>query len=531
MGTKKGTRCVIAIDLGTSGAKVALVTAHGRVLGWEYTPVPVYLLPEGGAEQDPEDWWRSITKSVKRLMARRLVPREAVEAVCTSAMGEETVPVDRNGKCLMRSMSWMDSRAADHVRELVGGPIALEGYDVFKMVRWVRTTGGAPSKSGKDPAGHMQFIKRERPDVFERTYKFLNSLDYVNMRLTGNFVASLDSIMTSWATDTRNIASVTYSEPLLKIMGIPRDKLPELVRSTDIVGTLRPQVAREWGVPEKVKVAGGSIDVSASAVGAGTVEDYRACLYLGTSSYLVAHVPFKKTDIFHGMASLPCAVPGKYLLMNNQTTAGGNLTFLRDRILYHKDALLKEGRKPDVFKIFDEICAQVPPGSNGVVYTPWLYGERTPVDDHLIRGGIHNLSLENTRGDIIRAVFEGVALNTRWMLGPAEKFITRRMDPIAMTGGGASSDIWCRICADVLGRTIRQVKDPIQVNARGAALIASVALGHISFSDVPGLVEIRKVYEPDARNRALYDGLYPVFLKLYEKNKGIYHRLNRHKRV
>ena len=524
---QKTKRSILAIDHGTSGAKVALVSTLGEVIAWEYEPVTLYLLAGGGAEQDPNDWWRSISTAVKRLLGKGLVPPQEIEAVCTSSMGEETVPVDRNGNCLMRSMSWMDSRAAEHVARLIGGPIRVEGYDVRKLIRWMRITGGGPSKSGKDPAGHMQYIKHELPEVYERTYKFLNSLDYVNMRLSGEYVSTHDSIMTSWVTDTRDPHNITYSDSLVKASGIAREKYPNLCRSIDIIGTLLPDVAQDWGLSREVKVVAGSIDISSAAVGAGAVEDYQAHLYLGTSSSLAAHVPFKKTDVFHSMASLPCAIPGKYLLMDNQTTACGNLTFLRDKILYHKDALLQEERKPDVFKIFDEICARIPAGSNGLIYTPWLYGERTPVDDHLLRGGIHNLSLGNTREDIIRAVFEGVAFNSRWMLGPAERFIGRRMDTIHMVGGGAMSDIWCRIHADILNRTISQVKDSIQSNARGAALIAAVALSHIRFSDIPELVTIKNVFDPDPRNRALYDDLFEVFVEIYKKNKGIYARLNR----
>lgn len=519
--------CILAIDLGTSGAKVALVTVHGEILGWSFVPVKVYLMPGGGAEQDPEEWWAAIGQAAKELLAREIVPREAVQAVCTSSMGEETVAVDKGGRCLMRSLNWMDSRGAAQIRKRMAGPIALDGADVFKLLRWVRLTGGCPSKSGKDPAGHILYIQQERPAIYAQTYKFLNSLDFVNLRLTGEYVATADSIMPAWVTDNRRIHAIDYSPVLLKTLGIEQDKLPTIVEGTTVIGQLRPAVASAWGLPSGVKVVAGSIDTCASAIGAGAVEDYQACLSLGTSSYLVAHVPFKKTDIVHNMASLPSAIPGRYLLMNNQSTAGGNLNFLRDKVLYHKDELLHEEQQPDVYKIFDAICARVPAGSRGLVYTPWLYGERTPVDDPYLRGGLHNLSLEHTREDMLRAVFEGVALNARWMLGPAERFINRAMDPLILAGGGASSAVWCGIYADVLNRTIRQVQDPIQVNARGAALIAATALKAISLADIPALTRYAGTYTPRPEYRALYDERFEIFKRLYRSNRGIYHRLNR----
>ena len=145
----------------------------------------------------------------------------------------------------------------------------------------------------------------------------------------------------------------------------------------------------------------GSPDVPVAAIGSGAVRDYEGHCYIGTSSWISAHVPFKKTDILHSVASLPSAVPNRYFIANEQEVAGGILNWLRDNIIYHKDELLLEEKVPDVFKIFDSIAEKVPAGSNRVICTPWLYGERTPVENHLIRGGLHNVSLTTTRERIL----------------------------------------------------------------------------------------------------------------------------------
>jgi len=237
-------------------------------------------------------------------------------------------------------------------------------------------------------------------------------------------------------------------------------------------------------------------------------------------------VPFKKTDILASLASVPCAIPGRYLLTALQATAGGNLTFLRDKILYHKDELLQEEDLPNVYQIMDRIAARTPAGSNGVLYTPWIYGERAPAEDFTVRAAIYNLSLENSRADIIRAVLEGVAFNTRWLLRPFEKFLGRSANRINIVGGGAASDVWCQIFADVLDRRIRQVKDPIQANVRGAAFIAAVGLGVLSYDNVPELTEYQREYEPTPAHRAVYDMYFTEFVNIYKQNKGIYRRLN-----
>jgi xylulokinase len=220
-------------------------------------------------------------------------------------------------------------------------------------------------------------------------------------------------------------------------------------------------------------------------------------------------------------------VPGRYLLTALQATAGGNLTYLRDNILYHKDELLQEADVPDIFKVLDQIATRVPTGSNGVMYTPWIWGERAPVEDRTLRAGLYNLSLNNTREDIIRAFLEGIAFNTRWLLSPVEKFLGRKVNSINIVGGGAQSDVWCQIFADVMNVEIKQVADPIYANARGAAWIGAVGLGEITFSDIQQLVQFKASYGPRSESRALYDEKFEIFQQIYKQMKGIYQRLNR----
>jgi xylulokinase len=344
--------------------------------------------------------------------------------------------------------------------------------------------------------------------------------------LTGEFVASFDSILTSWVTDNRDPDSIQYNDSLIRTLGIDREKLPEVVSCTKVIGNVRSDIANALGLPSNVKVVAGAIDNTAAAIGAGTVADFAPHLYIGTSSWVAAHVPFKKTDIASSLASIPCAVPGRYLLTALQATAGGNLTFLRDNIIYHKDELLQEADVPDIFKVLDQIADRVPAGANGVMYTPWIWGERAPVEDRTLRAGLYNLSLNNTREDVIRAFLEGIAFNTRWLLSPVEKFLGRKVSSINIVGGGAQSDVWCQIFADVMNVEIKQVADPIYANSRGAAWIGAVGLGEIKYADIPQLVQFKQVYQPQAQNRALYDERFEIFKQIYKQMKDIHRRLN-----
>jgi xylulokinase len=238
-------------------------------------------------------------------------------------------------------------------------------------------------------------------------------------------------------------------------------------------------------------------------------------------------VPFKKTDVLHNMASLPSAIPGRYYVACEQECAGACVAYLRDGLVFPDDGLATGPRPAEAYQLFDKVAAEVPAGSERVLFLPWMYGERTPIEDHSVRGGFLNLSLKTRRPCLVRAVLEGVAYNSRWLLECVERFCGRRFEWLNFIGGGARSDLWCQIFADVLDRTIRQVKDPVQANTRGAGLVGSVALRLLSFSDIASRVEIARTFQPNPAHRAIYDGLFREFLQAYKRNKGIFSRLNR----
>ncbi len=250
---------ILAIDLGTSALKTALISISGKVMGWEVQEIPLIVLPDGGAEQDPQDWWQAFLTTAKRLIQKDLVPVESIVAVCCSSQGECTVPVDADGKALMNVISWLDMRGARQLHKITSGTFNVAGYNIFKLPRWINLTGGVPTLTGTDPAAHMLFVRDEYPEIYKKTYKFLTALDYMNLCLTGKFVATPDSILTSWVTDNRDSAHITYDDGLLKDCGIAPDKFPELVQCTTVIGDLKQDVARTLGLKEGVKVVAGRL--------------------------------------------------------------------------------------------------------------------------------------------------------------------------------------------------------------------------------------------------------------------------------
>lgn len=518
---------VLAIDLGTSGPKVALVTVHGRVRDCRVGTITTHILPGGGAEQDPEEWWTAVRTTTHQLLADHPNAVANIKGIGCTSQWSGTVAVDGHGRHLMNAIIWMDSRGAPYAQAITNGKIKIEGYGLRRLFTWLRLTGGIPVRSGKDSIAHILYIKHHYPEIYRQTYKFLEPKDYLNLRLTGLFASSVDAITLHWLTDNRDIDHIHYDPTLIQYATMDRDKLPDLKRAVDILGPLQAEAAQELGLPPHIPVIMGTPDIQSAAIGSGAVRDYEPHLYIGTSSWLTCHVPFKKTDLFHNMASLPSAIPGKYFIANEQETAGACLAFLRDNILNADDALACDQPVGNMYAIFDAMVAQAPVGSEKVIFTPWLHGERTPVDDHLVRAGFYNLSLRTTRAHLIRAVFEGVAYNSRWLLQYVEKFAKRPLNNIHMIGGGANSAIWCQIHADVLNRTIKQVQDPIEANVRGVGLLTAVALGYTTFADINTQVPIVQVYEPDPANRQIYDELFATFETIYRQNKKIYTQLNR----
>jgi xylulokinase len=320
-----------------------------------------------------------------------------------------------------------------------------------------------------------------------------------------------------WVTDNRDIHDIRYDDVLLERCGLDREKLPNIIPANSVLGTLKPQVAAEFGLPESVQVVTGSGDNHSAVIGSGAVRDFDGHCYIGTTSWISCHLPFKKTDLFHMMASFPAALPGKYLLLAQQGTGGECLKYLRD-VLFADDALS--------FDDLSRLAESSPPGANGLVFTPWLTGALTPADDHFTRSAFFNQTLKTTRADYVRAVMEGVACNLRWLLPYTEKFVGRRFPDLRFIGGGAQSDLWCQILADVLDRQIHQVAQPRQANVRGAAFAAFLALNRIQIDDVPGLVPLQRTFTPSSSAKNVYHERLTTFIEYYRRNKGIYTKLN-----
>lgn len=522
--TAGGAQYVLAIDLGSGGPKVVLVSSRGELVASTRRTTRTILLPDGGAEQDPEDWWQAITSGAREILAQRLVPAENIVAVSCSTQWSVTVPVDRAGHHLTNAVHWMDTRGAPYTRAITDGLIKVAGYNAHRLWHWLRLTGGVPTNSGADALAHILFVKHGRPEVYRQTFKFLEPMDYINLRLTGRFSASQGTVYPYLLTDNRDNLRIDYHPRLLRWSGIDRDKLPDLAPVDSVLGPLRPEVADAWGLPQQVQVVAGTSDSQMALLGSGAVRDYQGHLCVGTSSWLSCHVPFKKTDIARFLATMPSAIPGRNMVMAEQGAAGKCLEVFGRQWLFPDES--GDGKPFDLYGRLFELAERSHAGSGGLLFLPWLNGAGPPGGTGETRGGFLNQNLQTTRADAVRAVLEGIAYNLRWVRDAVERFVRRRFETLNFIGGAAQSALWCQIMADVLDRPIRQVAEPNYAIARGAALHAWLALKRMTLDDLERSVAIAHVYHPRPENRAVYDRLFKEFVNSYKSNRRMFARLN-----
>ena len=538
-----GEPWILAVDLGNGGPKVAVVSLQGEVRRTAMRPVQVHIGLDGAATQDAVEWWQLLQEAAREAIEGADADRARLHAVAITGQWASTIPVDRHGEPVGPVLLWADTRARDLSARVVGGAVNVSGYAPQKVLPFIRITSGAPSLNGADPTGHALLLRERMPTIYAKTATLLEPVDYLGLRFTGRAAATPASMAASWLTDNRPGAAHGYVDALVTRTKRDRARLPELLPTGSVLGPLLPEVAEALGVAaslvgDGVPVVCGTPDVHAAVVGSGAVAPYETHMAISTTSWVSSRVPFKRTDLLHSIAVIPGLDPYHPLVANNQETGGAALQWLREQIIAPHDGLIGGGSgigasgaaEEKLDPTFEEMLARAataPAGSEGLLFMPWLNGERSPVDDKVARGGWLNVSLRTDRAMLIRSVLEGVAYNARWLFESYEKFLKRDVPRVRLLGGGAQSALWCQIYADVLGRPVEQVTDARHAQLRGAALWARISLGELRLEDVPDLVPAAETFVPSAHTRMTYGDAYAEYTKLHGTLKGLYGRLNK----
>jgi xylulokinase len=531
---KLSDKVFLAYDLGTTATKAVLVSNDGEFLASEVEQYETIFPKKGYAEHNPEDWWRTLVLTTKNLITRTSIDPTNITALTFSSQMQGLMPVDKQGSPLMNCMIWLDSRGSELIHKLWPWPRVM-GYSPYRLFRkFLKITGGAPGLTGKDQIPKILWLKKNHPDIYEKTYKFLDVKDYIVFRLTGKMATSTDLAHVWWLLDTRKKDGKPrneWSKTLCKMYRIDMEKLPEIRKPTDNIGTLTKEAVEALGLLETTPIVCGAGDMTTAAIGSGAILEGELHCQIGTSGWVAGHVSKRKVDINHYTGCVGSAFPDQfYLVTGHQEIAGAALEWTKNNLLYFKEEL-EEREKKQIYEIFDELVADCEPGAKGqggtnLMFMPWLFGERCPLDDDHVRGGLINLSLDHDRRHLLRAVFEGVAFNARWALETVENLYSP-VNSLAIIGGGAKSSVWCQIYANVMNKTIRRVKEPQEAGALGAVIIAKMALGEIhDLKEIKKFCHYDKEFTPSPENRELYDELFKQFKKLYSNNKKWFKRMN-----
>lgn len=515
-----GRPWVLAVDLGTGGPKVGAVGLDGELLATSFTAVDTQRTLDGGSEQDVHLWWAGIRRGVADFLAGGVVDGTDLHAVGLTSQWSSTVAVDAAGEPVGPCLMWSDHRGARHAAAAVGGPVA--GLDPRVAAQAIRYSGTVPLTTGECPLGHELFLRHDRPDLYARTRALLEPVDYLGLRFTGAVAATPASQFFASVVDNRPHRPPRYVPSLVARLGRDPALLPPLRPTGALLGTVLASVANELGV-RPAPVVCGVPDFFAAYLGSGAVHPFHGHLAVSTTSWVTCRVPRKRVDPIHMMASVPGVVPGSYLVINDQASAGYCLRWWLDR--QAEVAASVDGSVPDYDTVLSA-AAQVPRGSDGVLFLPWLRGEHTPVDDRRVRGGFVNLAARHGLPAMTRAVLEGVALNGRWLVGTVERFAGRRLSSLRILGGGAQSDLWCQVYADVLTRPVERVADPMFAQLRGAAMLALVGIGETSIEQAAARVPVADRFVPEPGSADVYDPLFAELTGIFRSLRRHHHRLN-----
>lgn len=525
---------VLAYDVGTTGIKTCLIEIDKsiKILSAASQGYELYVLPGGGAEQDPNEWWDAMKATTRRIFENSPIKPEQVEGISFCSQAQGLVLVDRDGVPVHRAFSYMDQRATKEIKDGLKFGLQIEGANIARLLKSLAITGAAPL-SVKDPLWKYLWLKNNEPENFARVYKWLDVKEYLIARMTGEFVLTHDSAFGTMLYDLKNKC---ISKSMCKMFGINVKHMPRLIESTECAGTLTDNAAEELGLVKGIKVYGGGMDANLIGVGAGSTGLGDTHIYSGTSGWVSTVTDKSVVDVTSMIAATVAAQPGKFNYFAELETSGKCLEWVKDHIALDEVGIYIqkkhitedfESKYLNLYQYMTSIIDEIPAGSGGVIFTPWLHGNRCPFEDPNARGMFFNISLETGKTELIRAVLEGVCYHKRWMLEASERKI-KASDVIRFVGGGALNDFTCQLLADVTGHTIETVDSPQNVGAVGAAVCVAIGLNLIpSFDKVKDFIPAKKTFKPNFKlKEEVYDKGYAVFKNLYKANKQNFAILN-----
>lgn len=499
---------LLAHDIGTSGNKASLFSAEGELIKSTVVGYSVNYQDGGRAEQNPQDWWEAVCSSTREIVAG-IDPGE-VAAVSFSAQMQCCLVVDRQGNVLRPAIIWADQRAQKQAMQLCQVFDETEAYQLLGHRL-------SPAYSIEK----LMWIRENEPDIYEKTYKMLQVKDYIIYRMTGEFVTDYSDAS---GTNAFDLEKLKWSEEILAAAGIDMDKLPRLHASTDIIGNLKPDAAKEMGLTTTTKVVCGGGDGPCSALGAGCIKNDEMFLTFGTSAWIGGTTEKKFLDddkIFFCFAHV---IPGKYMPCGTMQSAGSSYSYVRNT--FCQDVIQKAKEEGiSSWDLMNAMAEKSPAGAKGLLFLPYLAGERAPRWNPDASGSFVGIHMYHQREDYIRASLEGVAMNIALILQAYRKYLD--IDRMILTGGGARGGIVAQILADVLEVSLVRPDHVEEATSIAAAVIAGVGCGiYEDFDAIHKFLKFRTPVEPDFGKKTVYDRQKKVFDDVYQALVPLYKEMN-----
>jgi xylulokinase len=493
-------RYILAHDLGTTGDKATLFDDSGALHSSAFAPYETTYPHSGWAEQDPNDWWDALCQSTRHLVTHTSVTAEDIACVVFSGQMMGLVAVNRQGLPLRRALIWADQRAESVVERVAQRTGPQRIYEV---------TGHRLSSSYS--AAKMRWFEESEPVIAAQAVSYLQAKDAMVARLTGVFATDPSDAS---GTNLYDIRRGAWSDELVEAFGVAQEKLPAIYPSTTVVGDIRPDAASQIGLRAGTPVVLGGGDGSCAATGAGVVSIGSAYCYVGSSSWIMAATAEPLLDPSMRTVTWAHVVPGLFVPAGTMQAAGASYQWARDELARDLVGLsAAQGVSP--YDLMNEAVLHSPPGARGVVFLPYLLGERSPRWNPQARAAFVGLTVRHGRDDLLRAVLEGVAFNLRVIL----EVLAGQGAPVAslrIMGGGAQSVAWCQVLADILAVPLHRLTVLEEGTSMGAAVVGGIGIGlWKDFSQALALARVQDVVAPNPQYHDLYDRLYRIFNSIY----------------
>lgn len=464
-------------------------------------------------------------ETTRTILEKSGIAGSDVKGISFCAQMQAVVLVDENCNPVMNAMSYMDNRGVKQMEKGIQRGLKVSGMNARKLLRSLQISG-AVSGSVKDPVWKYRWVADNNPETFAGVYKWLDVKDYLAAKACGQFAMSRDSAFATLLYDSRE-GKQCFSKELCKMMDVNMDHLPRIVLSTDQVGDITEKAAAELGLAAGTPVFSGGGDASLIGVGAGAVNVGDTHVYIGTSGWVTTVIDRQKLSIGSMIASSVGVDPDSFNCFAELETAGKCFEWAKKHIMMDDIELFSETkynvdietRHMNAYEYIMRKVEHIPPGSNGVIFTPWLHGNRCPFEDPNARGMFFGLGIETTSADLYHAVVEGVCFHLKWQMEAMSKLISPS-ESIRFAGGGAIQDQTCQILANVLNKKIEVVHQPQNTGAVGAAALIGIGLGKIeSLAEIRDMVKLERYFIPEPNSAKEYDRLFNIFKKLYKSNK------------